>query len=316
MIELEHAWGQGRSHKYIAKIGNRYFYSQDEIQAYKQGAQKKAGNAFDAARKGALTVKKKVDSVPRIQKHGSKYYVADKKTQRKIDKSGAGGNDWTRSPKDDLGKYKAYKLSDKAITKSRARRSAESAKENAQDYRMNKFRKDNNIGGIVKGDRDTLTPSIRAAKDLAKSKAYEGASKGIEKKYSKYELGNVTGLNKGKAKVKQITGEASKKVDNVADKFKKKTSEVKDKAANAKDTVNQGRTVVKAYKNMKNIEKNNEEINRREAIPTYDLDTGKKLGTTGLKLKNANEMAKLTARAAAYEGYEERKYQRSKKKKK
>lgn len=223
MIELEHAWGQGKSHKYIAKIGNRYFYSQDEIQAFKQGAQKKASNAFDTARKGALTVKKKVDSVPRIQKHGSKYYVADKKTQRKIDKSGAGGNQWTRSPKDDVGKYKAYKMSDAEIAKSRARRSAESAKENAQDYRMNKFRKDNGIS-LVKGDRNTLVPSIRTARDLAKSKAYEGASKGIKKKYSKYELGNVTKVNQGKEKVKQLTGEASKKADDIADKFKKKRS--------------------------------------------------------------------------------------------
>lgn len=261
MIELEHAWGNGRSHKYIAKIGNRYFYSQDEIRAFKEGAQKKAGNAFDTARKGALTVKKKVDSVPRIQKHGSKYYVADKKTQRKIEKSGAGGNTYYKK------KDGSTEFTPAGRSRLRSMRYQEISKNLSKDISAQKR--------IINANKISGTPSTRTIKDkdgrvlytthdptaknvanktmekalnVAKSKTYEGASKGIEKKYSKYELGNVTKVNQGKEKVKQLTGDATKKVDNVADKFKKKAKDAKNDVVNAPD--NAKKSVKKKINNI------------------------------------------------------------------
>ena len=179
-----HVLGDGeelKHWKYIKKIksgnGWRYFYSQDEINAYMKEAQ--------GAAKG---VKNKIDSIPRLQKHGDKYYIADKKTQKKIDKSGAGGNELRKK-----GKITGvYTLSDKTRNEAWSREYKQRAKENEGS-------------------------AFKKANELAKSKAYEGAAKGIPKKYEKYEAKNVLTKpissikkklkkkNKGKKKVGKIT---------------------------------------------------------------------------------------------------------------
>ena len=285
MIELEHAWGQGRSHKYIAKIGNRYFYSQDEIRAFKEGAQKKAGNAFDTARKGVLTVKKKVDSVPRIQKHGSKYYVADKKTQRKIEKSGAGGNDFYKVGS---GHYK--------ITKNGAGKMM--AKDAGVIYRAKTTNADKIRDAVVKGT------------EAAKVKARKSA-------YSKYELGNVTKVNQGKAKLESIKNDVDKKAD-IAKKFaKRKINDAKIDAADVKDFGTQLKLVGKQYQSAKKIEKNNDRMRTEKIISNAakspagkEYYNSKKRKTT---ISNANELAKIAAYEGAIEGINKRRDKRYKK---
>lgn len=181
-----HVLGDGeelKHWKYIKKIksgnGWRYFYSQDEINAYMKEAQ--------GAAKG---VKNKIDSIPRLEKHGDKYYIADKKTQRKIEKSGAGGNALRKKGK----AIGVYTLSDKTRNEAWSREYKQRAKENE--------------GSVFK-----------KAGELAKSKAYEGAAKGIPKKYEKYEAKNVVNrkLSDIKKKIKK-KNKGKNKVDTIKEK--------------------------------------------------------------------------------------------------
>lgn len=190
-----HVLGDGeelKHWKYIKKIksgnGWRYFYSQDEINAYMKEAQ--------GAAKG---VKNKIDSIPRLQKHGDKYYIADKKTQRKIEKSGVGGNVLYRNKKGDLGPYKSYRPTDNQVSKWIAKDRMANAKGKEAD---NGRKGDKNIVGKAMS-------AATAASETSKIKARESA-------YSKYEAKNVLSrpfssvkkkaqkkINKGKKKIER-----------------------------------------------------------------------------------------------------------------
>lgn len=200
--ELQH-W------KYIKKIktgsGWRYFYSPEELrQFYNEG-------------------KKKVDSIPRLQKHGDKYYIADKKTQKKIEKSGAGGNDYYVDKKaykkrSKEGNEPLRKLGVNPKTLSTDRSILEfNAKE------TNRIRDEKEKYDIGYRYGNELSKSLYRAKSLAKQKSYEGAAKGQTKKYEQYEAKNVTNrkiseiknkTSKGKSAVKKKLNKAKKTVKN------------------------------------------------------------------------------------------------------
>lgn len=155
--------------KYIKKIksgnGWRYFYDPEELRAYTLGA------------------KSKIDSVPRLQKHGDKYYIADKKTQRAIDRSGVGGNFIVKS-----GKRKGH-ISDQYIDKIKVKEDMKNAK---TDYRRAK----------------KMSYYLDAANRTAKTKARESA-------YSQYEAKEVV-----KRKINSILS-VNKSVSNNSKKKKK-----------------------------------------------------------------------------------------------
>lgn len=191
-----HVLGDGeeiKHWKYIKKIksgnGWRYFYSQDEINAYMKEVQGVA--------KG---VKNKIDSIPRLEKHGSKYYIADKKTQRNIEKSGVGGNTLYRNKKGDIGSYKNYKVTKNAVSK-----------QTAKD-RMDNAKGKEALNGR-KGDKSIIGKTMSAAKaasEMSKIKARESA-------YEKYEAKNV--LTKPFSSVKK---KAEKKINKGKKKIERK----------------------------------------------------------------------------------------------
>lgn len=210
-----HVLGDGeelKHWKYIKKIktgsGWRYFYSPEELrQFYNEG-------------------KKKVDSIPRLQKHGNKYYIADKKTQSKIDKSGVGGNYYDKyghatekrrykssaNKFNDFSKFNEYQLKNErainTVNKAIGRSSTRTIKD--EKGRILYTQKDPTSKTIAK-------TSMEYAINKAKSEAAKSAAKGVTKKYERYEAKNVINRklsdvkkklkkkNKGKKKVGKIT---------------------------------------------------------------------------------------------------------------
>ena len=207
-----HVLGDGeelKHWKYIKKIksgnGWRYFYSQDEINAYMKEVQ--------GAAKG---VKNKIDSIPRLQKHGDKYYIADKKTQKKIEKSGAGGNDYyvdkkayKKRSKEGNEALRKLGVNPKTLSTDRSR-----LEFNAKETKRIRDEKEKYDMRYRYGNE--LSKSLYRAKSLAKQKSYEGAAKGQTKKYEQYEAKNVLSrpfssvkkkaqkkINKGKKKIER-----------------------------------------------------------------------------------------------------------------
>lgn len=221
--ELQH-W------KYIKKIktgsGWRYFYSPEELrQFYNEG-------------------KKKADSIPRLQKHGDKYYIADKKTQRNIEKSGVGGNVLYRNKKGDLGPYKNYRPTDNQVSKWIAKDRMANAKGKEAD---NGRKGDKNIVGKAMS-------AATAASETSKIKARESA-------YSKYEAKNVTNrkiseiknkTNKGKSAVEKKLKKVKKTTKNEVEGVKRVTKAI-NKAGKAKSQGTKYSKNGKTYRNWKEV---------------------------------------------------------------
>lgn len=196
-----HVLGDGeelKHWKYIKKIktgsGWRYFYSPEELrQFYNEG-------------------KKKVDSIPRLQKHGDKYYIADKKTQRNIEKSGVGGNVLYRNKKGDLGPYKNYKPTDNQVSKWIAKDRMANAKGKEAD---NGRKGDKNIVGKAMS-------AATAASETSKIKAREKA-------YSQYEAKNVVNRKLSDVKKKLKKKNKGKNKVNIIKEKKIKEKKIKEK---------------------------------------------------------------------------------------
>lgn len=78
--ELYHAGT--RKHKYIKKIGNRYFYSQQEIQAYLEG---KKGGKFNEVKEAVAEATGRRDvywEAPKVTENGRTFYDDDNATLR------------------------------------------------------------------------------------------------------------------------------------------------------------------------------------------------------------------------------------------
>lgn len=181
--------------KDVAKTELRYQVDKKKLEVKNDLTKKKraaSGDikaATDTAKLAGKGVKNAADSVPRLEKHGNKYYIADKKTQKKIERSGAGGNVLRKKGK----ATGVYTLSDKTRNKAWSNEYKRRAKENQGS-------------------------AFKKANELAKSSAYKGAAKGITPKYEKYEAKNV--VNK---KMSEIKNKASKGRSAVEKKLKKKT---------------------------------------------------------------------------------------------
>ena len=194
-----HVLGDGeelKHWKYIKKIktgsGWRYFYSPEEIrQFYNEG-------------------KKKVDSIPRLQKHGDKYYIADKKTQKKIDKSGVGGNQIYYVGKKNG--YHHYKPTDNQVSKWIAKDRMANAKGKEAD---NGREGDKNVVGKAMS-------AATAASETSKIKARESA-------YSKYEAKNVVNRKLSDVKKKLKKKNKGKKKINIIKEKKIKEKKIKEK---------------------------------------------------------------------------------------
>lgn len=95
-----------KSHKYIKKIGNKYIYKEDLEKAKRTLAKKGKSIAKTTNKK----VKKALNTVKdtKIKRIGNKVYAGNKKTLKKIEKSGAGGNKYyeTKTSKKEIKKAK------------------------------------------------------------------------------------------------------------------------------------------------------------------------------------------------------------------
>lgn len=209
-----HVLGDGeelKHWKYIKKIksgnGWRYFYSQDEINAYMKEVQ--------GAAKG---VKKKIDSIPRLQEHDNgKYYIANKKQQKNIQKNIEYSRKLNR----------------------RSARYNDAAKRDMMDMNARKrIVNANKINGIpstrtVRDEKGSVlyTRKDPTAKDVAnkamsysinkaKSEAARSAADSVYNRNSKYEAKNVAKrkLSEVKNKTKKITKGKNK----IEDKIKRK----------------------------------------------------------------------------------------------
>ena len=174
------------------QLEKKKLQTKNDLDKKKRAANSEAKAVTGTAKLAAKGAKDAADSVPRLEKHGNKYYIADKKTQNKIERSGAGGNVIDRTSKKSLGNgWNEYKMS----TKYKNRFGAAEYKDRAK----------RNSGGALK-----------KAGELAKSNAYKGAEKGITPKYEKYEAKNVA--NK---KISEIKNKAAKGRSAVEKKLKK-----------------------------------------------------------------------------------------------
>lgn len=93
--ELYHA--STRKHKYIKKIGDRYFYSQHEIQAYLEG---KKGGKFNEVKEAVAEATGRRDvywEAPKVTENGRTFYDDEAATLRrgKKDKRGKVDSDGT-----------------------------------------------------------------------------------------------------------------------------------------------------------------------------------------------------------------------------
>lgn len=93
--ELMH-WGHGRFHKYIEKIGNRYFYTQEELNAYKRAGQE----GIAKSQEHKQTAKQLRGKAIRDRAYAKTIYKQHQKTQGKANAKALTDWVWDKSARD------------------------------------------------------------------------------------------------------------------------------------------------------------------------------------------------------------------------
>ena len=264
---LSHAWGARSGGynrtapvKYIAKIGEgaqaKYFYTQDQLRAFQQGARYVANNAATNARRTANKVGSTVSS-------NARYYGRNA--------SSAVKNTANRALNDIKYKAKYNRVTGTA-------RRIKNAVDSIQVTRNENPQK-----------KPALTPEQRAAQK-ARNKENWDRSKQLIKDAAKYQIDEKYGYKIRNAQ--RDIENAKRDIENKKNAVKNKASEVKDKATEAKSKLESTSDRMKAEFQKKKTERDFKRDRDLEVKELQRMERQEKISDAKEKAKNKVDAAK------------------------